>query len=235
MTIHFRSRIQTPVDYSSVLFPGTQGCCCTGPYPEYSAFSSSYGQCNALNGYFSISDSCTNVACFPQGITGCCCACAYGGATSGIEYSVCQDLDGVWQSGDCNPTPNCIKNGRGVTLPRACCGFTYDSNDNIISECFDVCTEKDCYALRLGGFSPTFYPTGGNCVILGPTCSAPQIAPMNDNRTDTFGNCCVQGTPCRCYKNMTNELCEGINGSFYLMGDPEFSCTDCLNNCSEIA
>lgn len=233
MSIHFRSRIQSPIDYSSVLFPGTEGCCCTGAYPEYSAFQSSYGNCNALGGYFSVSQECSSITCLPLGQTGCCCACAYGGTAEGIEYSVCQDLDGVWQSGACTQTSSCTNpQGRDVRNKRPCCGFTYDGSQNIISQCFEVCNEKDCYALRLGDFSPTFYPTGGNCQTV--SCTSPQFASMNID-TRVLGNCCVQGIPCRCYKNFSYENCEFLNGSFYILGDPEFSCTDCLNNCSETA
>lgn len=229
MTIHFRSRIQSPIDYSEYLFPGTNGYCCTGGYPDFQQpFQTSYGNCNALGGHFRV----TPEGCLPIGITGCCCACAYGGATSGIEYSLCQDLDGVWVAGDCPPEPICTdSNGRGVTFPRACCGFTYDSAGDIISECFEVCTEKECYALRLGNFASTFYPTNSNCSSV--TCTSPQIAPMNDNRDKIFGNCCVQGIPCRCYKNLTFEACEVAGGAFYILGDPEFSCDDCVKNCSE--
>jgi hypothetical protein len=172
----------------------------------------------------------------PVGATGCCCACAYGGATEGIEFSVCQDLDGQWEPGLCPSSPNCVSRGRNVTFPRACCGYTYNSNGDIISRCFDVCTEKDCYALRLGNFASTFFPTGGNCSIVGASCSSsPQGSAMNDNRIDILGNCCVQGIPCKCYKNINLTACDLINGSFYLLGDPEFSCTDCINNCSETA
>lgn len=234
MTIHFRSRIQSPIDYSGYLFSGASGCCCTGSNPE-TAFASSYGNCNELGGYFTIAENC-DFTCLPTGATGCCCACTYDGATEGIEYSVCQDLDGVWTPGPCGKTPNCINAlGRDVTQKRACCGFTYDSLNNIIPECFNVCIEKDCYALKLGDFSPTFYPTGGNCELLQPNCSSPQGAAMNNERTEILGNCCVQGIPCKCFKNVTLTACDLINGSFYISGDPEFSCTDCINNCSETA
>jgi hypothetical protein len=234
MTIHFRSRIQTPLDYTEYLFPGVQGCCCTGSSPD-TAFPSSYGNCNALDGYFTISETC-DFTCFPKGTTGCCCACAYDGATNGIEYSVCQDLDGVWTPGLCDvEAPSCINfQGRDVRNKRACCGFTYDSTGTVISDCFDVCTEKDCYALKLGNFAPTFFPTGGNCTVLIDACaSSPQGLAMNNDRTEILGNCCVQGAPCKCYKNITPTACDLVNGSFYLLGDPEFSCTDCINNCSE--
>lgn len=235
MTIHFRTRIQSPIDYSVNLFPGTNGCCCTGSSEDV-AFESSYGNCNALGGYFTEASNCSQVQCLPTGTTGCCCACLYNGATEGIEYSVCQDLDGVWQAGPCPTSPNCTFNGRDVRLKRACCGFTYDSNGSVITECFDVCTEKDCYNLRISPYSSTFYPTGGNCSSPSiPNCSAPQGSAMNDDRTEIFGNCCVQGMPCKCYKNITPTACSLVNGSFYVLGDPEFSCDDCLSNCSESA
>jgi hypothetical protein len=232
MTIHFRTRIQSPIDYSANLFPGENGCCCTGS-SENSAFVSSYGNCNALGGYFTQQENCSEITCLPTGRTGCCCACAYEGATEGVEYSVCQDLDGVWEEGPCSESPICIKNGRDVTEKRACCGFTYDASNNIISQCFDVCIEKDCFDLRIQPYSSTFYPTGGDCTILGNLCSSPQLVGMNNNREDFLGNCCVQGRPCKCYKNITFDACNFINGSFYYLGDPEPSCEDCLNNCSE--
>lgn len=232
MTIHFRTRIESPVDYSRVLFPGTLGCCCTGPDPN-TAFESSYGNCNALNGYFTIETDCSNVQCFPQGTTGCCCACSYDGATEGIEFSVCQDLDGVWEEGPCTESPICVNsNGRDVQDKRACCGYTYDDSGNIVSRCFDVCTEQDCYALRLGGFAPTFFPTGGDCFVVNPSCATPQTAQMN-NDTTIVGNCCIQGYPCRCFKNLSFDQCELLSGSFYILGDPESSCEDCIKNCSE--
>jgi len=229
MTIHFRTRIQSPIDYSTNLFPGENGCCCTGPYPNAS-FPSSYGNCNALNGYFTQGSECSTITCLPTGATGCCCACAYGGATEGVEYSVCQDLDGVWELGTCPSSPNCISNGRNVIDKRACCGYSGGK-----PQCIDVCTEKDCFDLRFPPYSSTFFPTGGNCLDINPTCSSPSGDQLNDNRIDIIGNCCVQGMPCKCYKNVTSTACDFIDGSFYILGDPEFSCEDCLNNCSEIA
>jgi len=231
MSIHFRSRIQSPIDYSDQLFPGTNGCCCTG---SNSPFPASYGECNAVDGYFQadLGDSCASTLCLPTGKTGCCCACLYGGMTEGIEYSFCQDIDGAWQEGNCptNADEFCVNSaGRDVRLKRACCGYTSGN----VPMCFNVCTEQDCYNLRSGNLASTFYPTGGNCEQINPSCSSPQDSSLNNNTVEIYGNCCVQGSPCRCYKNVTIEACNFITGAFYLSNDPEFSCTDCINNCSE--
>lgn len=242
MTIQFRYNIKsvTTDDY----FLSRKGCCCTGsnnigeqiffPYPT------SYSKCNADGGYFVINDDlnfddCSNLGpCPTKGITGCCCACSYGGITEGIEFDVCQDLNGNWQQGPCpEDTDLCISGSIDFRNKKACCGYTLIGG-NPTSRCFDVCTEKECFDLRYQELASTYYPVGGACAVLNPSCSSSQIQSLNDNITEILGNCCVQGFPCTCYTNLSFNQCELINGSFYLTTDPEFSCDDCINNCSEI-
>jgi hypothetical protein len=242
MSIHFRSRIQSPVNYSAFLFPGTNGCCCTGSSSDLSfAFTSTVGECNALGGYFSVAENCSTVNCLPRGTTGCCCACSYGGMTEGIERTVCEDLDGVWQEGACpeDPAAFCIAgDGRDVRDKRRCCGFTL-SNGETLPQCYDVCLARECVLLTVGDYTPTFYPTPGSCDT-HPPCSG-----LSDNlqisftppdtgqpSNDVYGNCCVQDNPCRCYESVTFNVCERLNGTFYLMGEKDYPCSECLNNCS---
>lgn len=242
MSIHFRSRIQTPIDYSAYLFSGMSGCCCTGSSDISSkSFKSTYGACNALGGYFFEADECSGF-CLPQGKTGCCCACFYGGITEGIEKTVCEDLDGVWTEGSCskvNPATFCISGDRDVRNTRKCCGYTLIAGTTQ-SKCFSVCTEADCAKLNSDGYSTIFYPATGNCDT-NPGCSSVINTKKPNNSSfitgnvelDTYGNCCVQGVPCRCFESINFKDCERLNGSFYLLGEKDFSCSECSRNCTQ--
>ena len=245
MTIHFRSRIQSPVDYSAFLFPGTNGCCCTGSSSDLAfAFTSTPGECNALGGYFSLSENCSTVSCLPRGVTGSCCACSYGGMTEGIEKSVCEDLDGVWREGPCPEDPEtfCIAgDGRDVRDKRRCCGFTFTGGVTL-PECTNVCLARECAERALGSYIPTFYPNQGTCEE-NPPCSGIQDSlqlnfggsETGNQTTDVYGNCCVQDSPCRCYESVTFSVCEKLNGTFYIMGEQDYPCSECINNCSREA
>lgn len=242
MTIHFRSRIQSPIDYTSYLFPGTNGCCCTGTSEELAiSFQSTYGACNALGGYFTVSSEC-GYSCLPKGATGCCCACSYAGLTEGIEKATCEDKDGIWQAGSCSELiadAFCISGtGRDVRLNRKCCGYTLIGGITQ-SKCYSVCTEEECSKLTVGNYVPIFYPGTESCesdpecpVLQGNSQSTNSSFITGNSLRDSYGNCCVQGIPCKCYESISFSACERLNGSFYVLGDKEFSCENCISNCT---
>lgn len=242
MTIHFRSRIQTPIDYSSYLFPGLSGCCCTGSSNVSStSFKSSYGACNSLGGYFFEAQECSS-PCFPQGRTGCCCSCFHGGMTEGIEKTVCEDLDGTWVEGSCSKliaSTFCISDDRDVRSRRKCCGYTFMAGITQ-SKCFSVCTEEDCSKLNTDGYSTIFYPGTGSCEE-NSDCSSILETKKPDNSSfitgdielDTYGNCCIQGVPCVCLESINFKECKKYNGSFYLFGEQDFPCSECAKNCTQ--
>lgn len=242
MTINFRSKIKSPINYSQYLFGGTVGCCCTGSnFHGALPFQSSYGECMASSGYFYISDSgsCEG-GCLPQGTTGCCCACSYGGMTEGIEKSLCEDKNGIWQAGPCRENPDifCLgPNGVDARLPKKCCGFTLSSGQ-VTPICVNVCTEEDCSNYKVDNYVTVFYPTI-SCLD-DPFC--PQIQGIMGSQNsyfitgnpqdDIYGNCCIQGKKCRCLSNVSYSSCLRFNGSFYRLEDIEYSCVDCLANCT---
>lgn len=247
MTIHFRSRIQSPIDYSPYLFGGVNGCCCTGSNSQGATpFQASYGECMASSGYFYVSEngSCSN-SCLPQGRTGCCCACQYNGMTEGIEKSVCEDKNGIWQEGTCPSTENedsfCMTSyGMDARIPRKCCGFTLSEEGAITPICVDVCSEEECSKQKVeGNYVPVFYPDisctdNSDCPQIQGTLMFANSSFLTGNPIDDiYGNCCIQGKKCRCLENITYSDCEKINGSFYQLQDKEFSCADCFANCTK--
>lgn len=240
MTIHFRTRIQSPINYSEYLFPGVSGCCCTLSSDEGgSFFASTFAACNALGGYFKVSETCEG-DCLPKGQTGCCCACSYGGMTSGIEKTLCEDLGGNWMSGECPETSAeiCISGTKNFSDYKKCCGYTLIAGITQ-TECFNVCTEEECSKLTVGNLIPVFNPST-NCTI-NPVCPGTQGLQEPPNSTfltgdpekDTYGNCCVQGIPCTCFTGINLYTCKQLNGSFYVLGEQDYPCSECINNCTE--
>lgn len=244
MSIHFRSRIQSPINYNQQLFPGVNGCCCTGSWDDHNAtqFQSTFGECNALGGWFSLSndpnDLCYNT-CFTSGRTGCCCACSYSGMTEGVEKLTCEDIGGNWSEGPCpaDSASICISGFIDYTSQKKCCGYTFVDGQTQ-SWCFDVCTEEECSKLTVGNLVPMYYPTT-TCEI-DSSCQGPQGAqtpPNNavltgDPAKDLYGNCCVQGSPCRCHEGISLYDCQKINGSFYVLGEVDYYCSECIRNCT---
>lgn len=244
MTIHFRSRIQSPINYNNYLFPGTVGCCCTGPAGiQTSFFESTFGACNALGGYFKLSESgsCEG-QCFPQGTTGCCCACVYAGMTEGIEKGKCEDLEGNWIAGECPEDENdiCVTtdNSKDFSEFKKCCGYTL-INGVTTPVCFSVCTEEECSKLTVGNLVSVYYPNS-SC-LTSPNCQGTQSLQDSPNNTlltgnpekDIYGNCCIQGIPCKCFEGINLFTCKGLNGSFYVLGEIDYPCSECLKNCTE--
>lgn len=242
MTIHFRSRIKTPINYSQELFMGKIGCCCTGSAPT-DPFESTYQECNKLGGYFTVSSSETGcVPCPEKGTTGCCCSCAYNGLTSGIERCACEDLGGNWQPGSCigvNPDHLCVSDEIDARVLKKCCGYTLSSG-NVLSICVDVCTEEECSKLGIQNYIPIFFPNSSctqnsTCPIIQGNFQylANSSIITGNSENDTYGNCCIQGNPCRCFTSISMSNCRQLNGSFYQLGDIEFSCEDCIANCTK--
>ena len=245
MSIHFRSRIQSPINYSGFLFPGINGCCCTGSSEDgVVPFKSTLNECNALGGYFSVTEesTCINSPCLPKGATGCCCACSYNGMTEGIELGTCEDLDGIWQQGPCPPVEDenqfCTNAyGRNVKNKRACCGVTYQ-NGETYAYCEDVCLARECADNVVGNYVAKFYVNGEPCpqdcsAILGNNDLTFGDGDTGKPQTDVYGNCCIQSNPCRCVESVTLDICNKLRGSFYVLGESDYPCSECLKNCSQ--
>lgn len=247
MTIHFRSRIQSPIQHTDKLFPGGyQGCCCTGDAGSI-AFQSTLGECNALDGYFRYSASNCNFACPPRGQTGCCCACSFAGMTSGVEKCACEDLGGNWVEGDCNDRDAdefCVTTDpfsgvqRDARLKTACCGVTLIGGVTS-SYCEEVCTPFECEDNTVTGYSSNYFVGVNSCSEIQSFCSlTPLTAPSTQQPKYTledyvYGNCCLQGTRCRCIERITLKDCSDLNGSFYFLGEPEYDCLICYKNCTK--
>lgn len=247
MTIHFRSRIQSPIQHTDKLFPdGYRGCCCTGDVGSV-PFESTLGECNALDGYFRYSLNNCNYACPPKGQTGCCCACSLGGMTSGVEECTCEDLGGVWVEGNCsnqNADVLCIATNslNGVTTDvrkkSACCGITLQGGVTT-AYCEEVCTPFECEDNTITGYRSNYFVNVNSCSSIQNLCSlSPPQVPLTSPPKDTledyvYGNCCLQGTLCRCLRDVTLKNCSDLNGSFYLLGEPEYDCSMCYKNCSK--
>lgn len=160
--------------------------------------------------------------------------------TSGIERSVCIDYGGNWITGDCPETSDeiCIVEPKDFRDPKKCCGYTLISGVTI-SQCFDVCTEEECSKLTVGNLVPVYYPSiscfpDSNCQGTQGLQEPPNSTFLTgDPEKDTYGNCCIQGIPCRCIEGINLYSCKRLNGSFYVLGEPDFPCSECTRNCTE--
>ena len=235
--------------HTDKLFPsGYRGCCCTGDTGSVS-FESPLGECNALDGYFKyIPDfiNCNAHQCITKGKTGCCCACSFGGMTSGVEECTCEDLGGVWVEGDCsNQSEDLLCK---ITDPvnalefdyrkkTACCGVTLIGGVTQ-AYCELVCTPAECEDNTLPGFRSNYFYGVNTCSAAQIQCSLPsQFAAANYNGNATledyvYGNCCIQKAACQCLQDVTLSQCLNVNGSFYILGEVEYDCSMCYKNCS---
>lgn len=207
MSIQFRSRIKSAIDYSNEL--NSYGVCCdiTGN-KSYKSFY----ECFTEGGHYVAGLSLEAVTC-PDIDTqlGCCCSCSYvqsGGFElmepyppenpylgSGLKNNVskceCNRLGGKWTSGICpelsssNLSNLCVSNVNGTNIdvryPRSCCHLGFDPNTGWpdLVQCSDVCNSSDCAALSTPEY-PSVYNSDIRCNIPLTTSNA-TIASCNSS------------------------------------------------------
>ena len=189
MSIQFRSRIKSAIDYSNEL--NSYGVCCDSIGGKSIK---SFYECFTENGYFigGISGGIDSVTCpNPEIELGCCCSCSYvtdggfaqmdpypptepylsSGIRSNISKCECSRLKGKWTSGECpssltntNLDPLCKSNNIDVRYPRSCCHLGFDEQTGWPTsiECTDVCNSSDCADLSTPEY-PSVFGTTTRC------------------------------------------------------------------------
>lgn len=212
MSIQFRTRSQTTVDYSRFINQNGQeptGCCYVydSVTNTVSSSSKSLSQCNQVNGYF-LSGECDENTNITPSTKGCCCASkniAEGSYLKQTTFCECQDRSGLWNSGDCPTQETTSELDRLCISPvpesldyrnkRACCHPEFTNYDGVVATCTDVDTEKECAEKAIFPYTATFYKSGRRCnEQVGNASPA-----INDCKLSTTGggkiiNSCVNGT-----------------------------------------
>lgn len=214
MSIQFRTRSQTVVDYTSFIGGSTNelvGCCYEYNSTTNSVTTSSktISECNLSNGYFLNGDCSNNITIIPSS-RGCCCACKNKTSSSTnylkqTTFCECQDLSGYWTLGDC-PSPEtdetlsqyCISPyPRRIDYreKRACCYPEFTANNNVTATCEDVCTEKECADKAIFPYTSTFYSNGRKCFDrVGEASPAVEDCSLNVEQRGKIINSCINGT-----------------------------------------
>lgn len=194
MSVQFRSRIKSALDYSDKL--NSYGVCCgKDGDKDYKSFY----ECFTEGGFYlaGVSGSIDSVQCPQPDIRlGCCCACSYvdsggfdqmqpyppttpylgSGTKSNVTKCECDRLGGKWTEGNCPPLTAlnlnqlCVQNISDTLIdsryPRSCChlGFDEITGFPIGVECTDVCTSADCVKLSTEDYTSSFH-TNKRCEV----------------------------------------------------------------------
>lgn len=228
MSIQFRTRSQTVVDYSDFITGGGQeltGCCYVYDSTTNTVTNSSktISECNQINGYF-LNGTCDENLTITPSTKGCCCACANASSGSYLKtttFCECQELSGLWSSSECpNPEPNDLTSLCISPYPRridyrekrACCHPDFSPYNEVLPTCTDVCTEKECAEKAVYPYSSTFYTNGRKCFeTVGDASPASNDCQLNTTFQGKVVNSCINGTniyswPMLGYANDTNKF-----------------------------
>jgi hypothetical protein len=235
MSIQFRTRSQTVVDYSQYITNNTiTGCCYV-----YSAEGNdvtktpdlTISECNLQNGYFTAGECDANLNITPSSV-GCCCACSFSSATSFLQKTTlceCQSVSGRWTlDSDCTlPTgPGstdaanaeikrlCISgtlensNQLDYRNKRACCHPEYNDDGTVYANCTDVCSEKECAEKAVYPYTATFYNNGRKCFEqVGAADPAADECKISETNTFVL-NSCENGTNVFCWDLPNYSRCQ---------------------------
>jgi hypothetical protein len=224
MSVQFRTRSQTIVDYSQYITNSEiTGCC---HVITDGTVNSTPGidltRCNRLNGYF-IAGECDNS--ITPSTLGCCCACKSTTASKLTKTTLCEceSLSGLWTSGDltnCTTTQNdstinddfCISgsasksNQLDFRKKRACCHPEFLDDGTVASNCTDLCSEKECAELAIFPYTSTFYTNGRQCDTQVGAASPARDECSLSFIDDNVMNSCDNGTNLFCW-NTYYERC----------------------------
>jgi hypothetical protein len=222
MSINFRTRSQTIVDYSSYIqTTNVTGCCYvfdadTNTVGQF--VDTTLSQCNQLNGYF-MSGACDPNNTITPASTGCCCACSLFTPPDTSTYvknttlCECESIGGLWTLNyDCSSTqtPTQIdalcktgtpeqSNVIDFRPKKACCHPEVQDDGTISSECTDVCNEKECAEKTIFPYISTFYNNGRKCdESVGGTIPVSLECQLNETNLNVL-NSCDNGTNLFCW------------------------------------
>lgn len=220
MSVQFRTRSTTSVDYSSFVTSNTDqtdGCCYvySSQTNTVSKINSTISSCNSQNGYFVLNNCDNNIDITPSSI-GCCCACSYyaeqNSYLKNATFCECKEKSGLWTLGECptNQTDAVITQYCKSSPPenldyrekRACC-YPKFTIDGVESACEDLCSEKECADKAIFPYESTFYLNGRKC-----TERVGEADPVE-------GECGLSSTPTSVLNgcsNGTNTFCWNLQG-----------------------
>jgi hypothetical protein len=210
MSIQFRTRSQTVVDYSEYITNNNITGCCYTYNSETNTVSkqeqSSISACNGLNGHF-IAGQCDENTNITPSSTGCCCACSLTNPTV-TTLCDCESLSGRWTLGStCSESEEtlCISgtlensNRLDYREPRACCYPEYNDDGTVYANCVDVCSEKECAEKAVYPYTATFYNNGRKCFEqVGAADPAVDECKLSETNTRVL-NSCENGTNVFCW------------------------------------
>jgi hypothetical protein len=214
MSIQFRTRSQTIVDYSRYITDNNiTGCCYV-----YSSNTNSVSKtaditvsdCNQQNGHFIAGECDANTDITPSS-TGCCCACSLGSPTV-TTLCECESLSGLWTLGStCQESEEtlCVSgtiqqsNVLDYRETRACCYPEFNDDGTVYANCVDVCSEKECAAKAVYPYTATFYNNGRKCnEQVGSASPASDECKLSETNNTVMNSC----------ENGTNVFCWGLPG-----------------------
>lgn len=219
MSIQFRTRSQTVVDYSQYITNNNiTGCCYV--YDSNTNLVSktentTVSSCNQQNGHFIAGECDANTNITPSS-TGCCCACSLNSPTV-TTLCECESLSGRWTLGStCAESEEtlCISgtlentNRLDHREPRACCYPEYNDDGTVYANCVDVCSEKECAEKAVYPYTATFYNNGRKCNeqvgSAGPAADECKLSETNNRVL----NSCENGTNVFCWNVSYMSTCD---------------------------
>ena len=218
MSVQFRTRSQTSVDYSQYITnSGVTGCCHVITNGTISTTpNTNLTECNRSNGHFIAGDCDASIT---PSTLGCCCACKLlTGNNNGLKKTTlceCESLSGLWTTDEMD---TCISTGLPANInhrcisgsaeksnkldfreKRACCHPEFVDDGTVIPNCTDFCTEKECAEVSIFPYTSTFYTNGRKCDIqvgaASPVRNECELSVDNDN----VMNSCDNGTNLFCW------------------------------------
>lgn len=221
MSIQFRTRSQTPVDYSSYITNNNVTGCCyvysngeVTPTPDITL-----SACNQLNGYFVVGQCDSNNNIKPSSV-GCCCSCQAneeGNPLTETTLCDCASMSGKWTLGECSNIDVetlCISgtpersNIIDFRKKKACCHPTYTEDFTVYAECTDVCSEKECAEKTIYPYTSTFFNNGRKCdEQVGSAGPVSDECVLSDSTTRIL-NSCENGSNLFCWNRGGEHRCD---------------------------
>ena len=217
MSVQFRTRSQTSVDYSQYITnSGITGCCHVITNGIVSTTpTTNLTECNLLNGHFIAGDCDDSIT---PSTLGCCCACKSTTPSKLTQTTLCEceSLSGLWTEGNlsnCTATQanSTIINDRCISgsatksnqldfrKKRACCHPEFLDDGTVVSNCTDFCSEKECAELAIFPYTSTFYTNGRKCDTQVGSASPARDECSLSVDDDIVMNSCDNGTNLFCW------------------------------------
>lgn len=222
MSVQFRTRTQTSIDYSVFIGnSGLTGCCYVYTNNEVVRNENyTLSQCNQADGLFRPGNCDANFNLTPSSV-GCCCACSLkeetGNPLAQLTLCECESLSGKWTLGNCeNLTQNeyCISgtleqsNVIDFRTKKACCHPSIAEDGTVFSDCSDVCSEKECAEKAIVPYTVTYYNNGRVCDDPIDSAAAVRDECKLSESSKIILNSCENGTNLFCWNKGGQFRCD---------------------------